>query len=184
VKLIAPIITALALARSLSAQEARIAPAGAPSRITMTSPTEPGTRLSVSGRVMGSDGRPVPDASLYVYQTDANGQYIPGQEGGSERPRLLGYLRSDSEGRYAFTTIKPGSYPNTRNPAHVHFEVTASGYETRIYEIVFEGDPFISTRFREQAAEPFGGVVVVSERATSSGLEVSHDIRVRVAAQR
>ena len=102
-----------------------------------------------------------------------------GSNGGSDRPRLLGYLRSDAQGRYSFATIKPGSYPNSRNPAHIHFEVSAPGHEPRVYEIVFEGDPHISDRFREQARQPYGGVVIVSERATGGRLEVTHDIRVR-----
>lgn len=61
---------------------------------------------------------------------------------------------------YAFTTIRPGSYPNSRNPGYVHFEVSATGAAPRVYEIVFEGDPFISPAFREQARAPFGGVAI------------------------
>ena len=168
------------LACTAEGQGPHEAPANAPSSITITDPAEPGTRMTVSGRVLGADDRPVAGASIYVYHTDAKGEYVRGSSGGSDRPRLYGYLRSDSQGRYSFTTIKPGSYPNSRNPGHVHFEVTAPGHQSRIYEIVFEGDPFISDQFRAQARLPFGGVAIVRPSVSSGeALEVSHDIRVR-----
>ena len=169
-----------ALAGGLAGQGPHQAPENAPARITIADSTEPGTRMTVSGRVVGSGDRPVPGASIYVYHTDAKGEYVRGSSGGSDRPRLFGYLRSDSQGRYSFVTIRPGSYPNSRNPGHVHFEVTAPGHQARIYEIVFEGDPYISDQFREQARQPFGGVVIVRPATAGGGaLEVSHDIRVR-----
>jgi protocatechuate 3,4-dioxygenase beta subunit len=164
------------------AQALHVAPADAPARITIADSAEPGTRLVVAGRVLGADGRPIAGASIYAYQTDANGEYQPGRPGaaGSDQPRLFGYLRSDAQGAYRFATIKPGSYPNSRNPAHIHFEVTAPEHDGRNYEIVFEGDPYISPQFRAQAREPFGGVVVVTARPTADGgLEVTHDIHLR-----
>ena len=114
----------------------------------------------------------------YVYQTDARGEYVPGGTGasGSDRPRLFGYLRSDARGEYSFSTIRPGSYPNSRNPGHIHFEVVADGHQPRIYEIVFEGDSLIPATFREQARSPYGGVAIVTIRA---GKDVTHDVLLR-----
>jgi protocatechuate 3,4-dioxygenase beta subunit len=165
----------------VAAQNVHQAPANAPAQVTIADAAEPGTRITVSGRVVGADDRPLANASLYVYHTDANGEYVPGASGGgSDRPRLFAYLRSDGEGRYSFATIRPGSYPNSRNPGHIHFEVVASGHDTRVYEIVFENDPFISESFRTQAQEPFGGVVIVTPSTAAGGaLEVAHDVRLR-----
>lgn len=169
------------LAGAVVGQTAHAAPDNAPSRITIADAAEPGAGLAVSGRVLGNDNRPVANASVYVYQTDARGEYVRGSNGGSDRPRLFGYFRTDDQGRYSFATIKPGSYPNSSNPAHIHFEVSAAEHESRVYEIVFEGDPYISDRFRAQARQPLGGVAIVSERRTPSGaIEVAHDIRIRV----
>lgn len=162
------------------AQTAHSAPEDAPSRLTIAAPAEPGTRLAVSGRVLDANSQPVAGASIYVYHTDNNGEYVRGSNGGNDRPRLYGYLRTDAQGRYSFATVRPGSYPNSRIPGHIHFEVTATGHAPRIYEIVFEGDSFISDQFREQARRPFGNVEIVAGRPTSSGsLEVAHDVRVR-----
>lgn len=171
----------LALVPALEAQ-VHEAPANAPGRAVITPESEPGTRLTVSGRVLGADERPLAGASIYVYQTDAEGKYIPGGTGsaGSDRPRLFGYLRSDARGEYSFSTIRPGSYPNSRNPGHIHFEVVADGHQPRIYEIVFEGDPLIPDAFRAQARSPYGGVAIVTIRAGRNGAqEVAHDIRLR-----
>jgi protocatechuate 3,4-dioxygenase beta subunit len=158
------------------------APPNAPARVMVAAESEPGTRITVSGRVIGVDNKPLAGASIYVYQTDARGEYIPGGTGaaGSDRPRLFGYLRSDAQGGYSFNTIRPGSYPNSRNPGHIHFEVVASGHAPRIYEIVFEGDALIPEAFREQARSPHGGVAIVTARtATNRALEVTHDIRMQ-----
>ena len=162
------------------AQDLKVAPADAPSRVTIARAPEPGTPLTVSGRVIDPDGEPVAGVSIYAYQTDAKGEYIPGRSGGSDNPRLFGYLRSDGEGRYAFVTIRPGSYPNSRNPAHIHFEIVAPDGRTRSYEIVFEGDPFISDQFKAMARELYGNVAMVTARSAANGeLEVVHDMRLR-----
>jgi len=164
------------------AQQFHLAPPDAPATITIADSAEPGSRLVVRGRVLDGDGRPVTGASIYAYHTDATGVYVPGGAGaaGNDRPRLYGYLRSDADGRYAFSTIKPGPYPAARIPAHVHFEVAAPGHADRTYEIVFADDPFLSSDFRARARDPLGAVAIVTGRPGAGGtLEVSHDIRLR-----
>jgi protocatechuate 3,4-dioxygenase beta subunit len=51
-------------------------------------------------------------------------------------------------GGWSFETVKPGSYPGSNVPAHIHFEVSAPGRSHRIFEIVFEGDPFVTAQMR------------------------------------
>jgi protocatechuate 3,4-dioxygenase, alpha subunit len=62
----------------------------------------PGTTgaVRVSGRILDGAGEPVPDAMVEVWQADADGRY------GSD----FGWGRSgcDAEGRFSFTTVKPG----------------------------------------------------------------------------
>ena len=56
------------------------APPDAPSSIVVAGPDEPGERPVVTGRVI--DGTtPVVGASVYVFHTDANGDYAPDLSG-------------------------------------------------------------------------------------------------------
>jgi len=139
----------------LSRDAARVAPKDAPSSAEVAPPSEPGERLEVKGVVYAADGRtPVASASVYVYQTDARGYYRPDDAMGNRDPRLMALLRTDAEGRYSYRTIRPGSYPGTRVPKHIHYEVTADGHGTRILEIVFEDDPFMTRQIRDDATRP------------------------------
>jgi len=140
---------------ALAREPSRLAPASAPSSGDVAPAGEPGDRLEVKGVVYAADGRtPVPSASLYVYQTDARGHYRPDDAMGNQNPRLMLLLRADAAGRYSFRTIRPGSYPGTRVPQHIHYEVAAPGHASRIFEIVFEQDPLVTAEIRRQAAEP------------------------------
>jgi len=139
-------------AASLVAQAVHEAPRDAPSVGRVAPEKEPGDALTVSGIVVGADGKPIAGASLYVFQTDREGYYGVKPVSDNRNPRLKLYLRSDAHGAWSFTTIKPGSYPNSRIPAHIHFEVAAPGRSPKIFEIVFEGDPFVTAEMRTNPA--------------------------------
>lgn len=125
--------------------------------MTIAARQEPGERLIVTGRVFGPDGvTALAGASVYVYHTDVKGYYSPGTND-NRNPRLRGYLRTDAQGRYEFSTIKPGPYPNSRVPAHIHYVVTAAGYSERVFEIVFEGDPLLDDNVRGETAREWSG---------------------------
>jgi protocatechuate 3,4-dioxygenase beta subunit len=152
---------------AIQAQSPHVAPADAPSTARVAPLREPGTPLAVSGVVAGADGAPIPGASIYVYQTDAEGYYGVKPESDNRRPRLKAFLRSDTRGAWSFDTIRPGSYPGSRVPAHIHFEVSAPGYASRVFEIVFEGDPFVTAEMRRNpgfSVRPVGQGGRVTER--------------------
>ena len=120
--------------------------AGLTSKATLVAAGEPGEPLVVSGRIFAPDGRtPAAGALLYVYHTDARGLYSEKDgQGGPPDPRIKGRMKTDADGRYEFRSIKPASYPGTRNPAHIHAQVSGAGFpEQWIHEFWFEGDPFI-----------------------------------------
>jgi protocatechuate 3,4-dioxygenase beta subunit len=148
---------ALALAVALTAltaaaQTVHEAPASAPSRGRIAPQGEPGQPLSVSGIVVGPDGAPVAGASLYIYQTDHEGYYGVKPASDNRNPRLKVFLRSDARGAWSFDTVKPGSYPNSKVPGHIHFEISAPGRTAKIFEIVFEGDPLVTPQMRSNPA--------------------------------
>jgi protocatechuate 3,4-dioxygenase alpha subunit len=72
----------------------------------------PGQRITIIGRILDADGQPVPDAVLEIWQADAEGRYQHPEASGSGRDasRFFGFGRvpTDGDGRFSFTTIKPG----------------------------------------------------------------------------
>ncbi|MGH7470168.1 MAG: hypothetical protein ACRENP_19655 [Longimicrobiales bacterium] len=133
-------------------QRSPMAPADAPSQLRIAARGEPGQALRITGLVVDADGAPVRNASLYVYQTDARGYYTTDAMNSDRQARIHGWLRADRNGRFEIATIRPGSYPSAQAPQHVHFVVNATGFTQRIFEIVFDDDPFVNERVRTEAA--------------------------------
>ena len=135
-----------------AAQAIHEAPAGAPSTGRLATQGEPGQPLRVSGVVVAADGTPLGGASLYIYQTDHEGYYGVKPASDNRNPRLKLFLRTGAKGEWSFETIKPGSYPNGRVPPHIHFEVSSPGRSAKVFEIVFEGDAFVTSEMRTNPA--------------------------------
>jgi protocatechuate 3,4-dioxygenase beta subunit len=108
------------------AQAQRPATLSTTGRIAPTS--EPGSPLIVRGRVLNVDGSPAAAAVVFAHQTDRGGLYDK-PENGPHSWRLRGWVKTDPDGRFTFETIRPGSYPNSNNPPHVHFTAFLPGGE-------------------------------------------------------
>ena len=152
VSLVAIAVLSAATVAPAVAQTVHEAPSSAASSGRVAPQGEPGQNLQVSGVVVGPDGAPVSGASLYIYQTDHEGYYGVKPASDNRNPRLKLFLRTDAKGSWTFETVKPGSYPNSRVPPHIHFEVSAPGRAPKIFEIVFEGDPFVTPEMRSNPA--------------------------------
>ena len=100
------------------AQQQRPATLAAAGRIAPAS--EPGSPLVVRGQLLNVDGSPAAGAVVFAYQTDRGGLYDR-RENGPHSWRLRGWVKTGADGRFTFETIRPGSYPNSNNPPHVHF---------------------------------------------------------------
>jgi protocatechuate 3,4-dioxygenase beta subunit len=113
-----------------------------------------GERIIVSGRVLGSDGRPVRSALIEIWQANAAGRYLHrvDQHPAPLDPNFTGGGRvlTDDEGRYRFITIKPGAYPwknhhNAWRPQHIHLSVFGSAFTERLVtQMYFPGDPLFA----------------------------------------
>jgi len=112
-----------------------------------------GQRIILTGRVLDSDGRPVPDTLVEIWQTNAGGRYRHSRE---HHPAPLdpnfdgiGRAITDAGGRYRFVTIAPGSYPwgnhyNAWRPAHIHFSLFGRAFTQRLVtQMYFPGDPLL-----------------------------------------
>lgn len=116
---------------------------GAPSRTALASELEPGDRLEITGVVLGPDcGAPLAGALLDVWQADAAGRY----DTLSADYRLRAIMMTDQDGRFGFTTVRPGNYPDANGirPAHIHFTVSHPGYSPVTTQMYFRGDPYLA----------------------------------------
>jgi len=119
-----------------------------------------GVPTLVSGRVLDLDGRPVAGALLDVWQTQTNGLY-DAQDEQPDALHMRGKFKSDAEGRYLIRTVLPVNYPipsdgpvgamlkatgrHPWRPAHIHFVVSADGYEPVTTHIFDRTDPYLAT---------------------------------------
>lgn len=115
----------------------------------------------VSGRVADADGRPIEGAVLDVWQTNGEGRYDVQQPAEQPPMNMRGKFVTGADGRYWFRTAKPVSYPvptdgpvgrmldatgrHAWRPAHIHFIVTADGFEPVVTHIFVRGDPYLES---------------------------------------
>jgi protocatechuate 3,4-dioxygenase, beta subunit len=158
-----------------------IAPDNLSWKAVVTSATEPGEPLVISGTIHQADGKPANGVVLFIYHTDATGYY--NEKDDASHPRLKGWMKTGADGRYEFRTIKPAPYPHRTTPAHVHAHVYASDYSERsIDDYWFEGDPFINAkelaRMKEMGATP---AIVALKRDGEGVLRGVRDITLKPA---
>ena len=112
-----------------------------------------------SGRVRTPAGTPIAGATLDLWSTDGEGWYDVQLEGKGTRAR--GKVKTDTQGRYAFWTVKPVSYPvptdgpvgtmllkmgrHPYRPAHTHMIVSAPGYKSVTTHVFVDGDPYLES---------------------------------------
>lgn len=101
-------------------------------------PGSPGA-IRLHGTVFDGAGAPVPDALLEIWQADADGA-VPSATGSLRRDGWTftgwGRTSTDDEGRYSFTTVKPGV---TQAGSAPFFAVTvfARGLLNRLFTRVY-----------------------------------------------
>lgn len=155
-------------------------------KVSLINKDEPGERLAVTGTVRNSADQPVAGALIYIFQTDTKGHYTRTRVMNEPNSRLFGFLKTDSAGQYEFDTIRPGGYPGApgregeqwRIPQHIHFQVTASGYQFRNFQMVFDDDPRMTHYWHEWARKGNNTVVKVN-RDVSGTQSVVCDITLR-----
>jgi protocatechuate 3,4-dioxygenase, beta subunit len=113
-----------------------------------------GQRIVFGGRVLDSDGRGVPRALIELWQANAAGRYMDAAapEFFPLDPNFTGCGRSltDDDGRYSFTTIRPGAYSAGPQflfrPAHIHLSIMGPGLASRLVsQMYFPDDPLQAT---------------------------------------
>jgi catechol 1,2-dioxygenase len=153
-----------------------------------------GAPCIVHGRVTDEDGNPIAGARVDVWQTNDDGFYDVQQPGVQPDMNMRGVFTTGVDGRYAFTTVKPLPYSiptdgpvgamlvamgrHAMRPAHIHYIVTAPGYETLVTHIFPEGDPYLDSDavfgVKESLIVPFEG--------DETGHRAEFDVRLKTMA--
>lgn len=120
-----------------------------------------GERCRFEGRILDLDGKPVEGARIDVWSDNADGFYSVQQPDAQPKWNNRGIFLTGPDGAYHFTGIKPVSYPIPEDgpvgamlkalgrhpwrPAHMHFLITAPGFEKLVTHTFVEGDPYLTS---------------------------------------
>jgi protocatechuate 3,4-dioxygenase beta subunit len=118
-----------------------------------------GEPVLVQGKVTNAKGQIIAGAKLEVWQTNDEGFYDVQQKGIQPENNLRGVFTADAKGHYNFLSAYPRYYPipydgtvgdmlkaldrNPNRPAHLHFMVTAPGYEKLVTHIFTPDCPWL-----------------------------------------
>jgi catechol 1,2-dioxygenase len=120
-----------------------------------------GQPLLVRGRVLDTEGNPVPGAILDVWQANEQGFYDVQQPEVQPRTNGRGLFTADADGAYWFRTIVPSHYPiptdgpagklltatnrHPYRPAHIHFIVTAPRHRLLTTHLFVAGSEYLES---------------------------------------
>lgn len=118
-----------------------------------------GTPTIVRGQITAPDGSPIAGAKVDVWQASSEGFYDVQMDHGEAD--LRGIFETDTEGKFWFKSIKPVAYPiphdgpvgrmlqatgrHPYRPAHIHYMISAPGYETLITHVFVSGDEYLES---------------------------------------
>ena len=154
--------------------------AGGGSAIRLCGPDEPGRKLVFHGRVLDYQGKPFAKAAVSAHQADIRGLYVP--KGAKSRvPRLRGVAVTGQDGRFRFSTIWPGAYPEGTQPAHIHVGVMGHEHHVRFVTFWFEGDPLLTEQRRRDSPKDPEVKIVKPVKGAGGIWQFEYDIRLEEA---
>lgn len=117
-------------------------------RVVGTDAPAKGRVIFVEGRVIDTNGTPVEDAVVDLWQANAAGRYRHSRDPNRRAPldpNFQGWaiVPSGKDGYFRFKTIYPGIYPagvDWFRPPHIHFKVHKPGYESLTTQMYFPGE--------------------------------------------
>jgi len=102
-----------------------------PKRRSILSAGAVGTRLTLTGRVLTTAGKPIPQALIDVWQADARGAYD------NAGYRFRGHQFTNAKGQYTLVSVVPGLYLGRTK--HIHVKVQAQNEPVLTTQLFFPG---------------------------------------------
>jgi hydroxyquinol 1,2-dioxygenase len=119
----------------------------------------PGEPCFIVGNVRNLQGKPVPGATLDIWQADGDGLYEAQRD--AEEPWMRGIFKAQADGSFVVQTVLPVPYSipmdgtvgevmrrteiSPMRPSHVHFMINAPGYGEVITHLFRKSCPYIET---------------------------------------
>jgi protocatechuate 3,4-dioxygenase beta subunit len=100
----------------------------------------------LTGRVLNADGSPVRNATIEIWQCDANAVYLHTADSRRKQNQQdrnfqgFGRFTTGSTGEYRFRTIKPVPYPGRPSP-HIHVKIRQGGRELLTTQLFIRNHP-------------------------------------------
>ncbi len=131
-----------------------------------------GQQVIVRGRIQDNQCQPIVGATVIIWQASETGRY--NHKGDAANPdfkdprdgkiikrkldpffQSWGQTETDANGEYEFKTIVPGFYPadlqgGWYRPPHIHFMVSATGFEQFVTQMYFRGDEIQDNDFVQE----------------------------------
>jgi catechol 1,2-dioxygenase len=149
--------------------------AGAPEGENIIPEGDSTPALIVQGFVMDGCETPLAGATIEIWNANAEGVYDT-----SDNYFFRGKLQTPADGTYKFRTIVPGRYLNGSiyRPSHIHFRITAPGYNELVSQIYFTEDPFIQDDPWASAAKAKERILTIQSSAAGDDI-VNFDIHLK-----
>ena len=139
-----------------------------------------GEKMTIAGRVLDGNGKPVPDAMLEIWQANSHGKYAHPEDCQNKplEPGFQGYGRIgvDENGGFQFATVKPGAVPGPDGKIqapHIAMSVFARGLLLRLVtRIYFPDEAANADDFVLNLVEPARrGTLIARKTAVAGALE-------------
>jgi hydroxyquinol 1,2-dioxygenase len=137
-------------------EEARDFPLGA-----QISRRSDGPALIVEGTIEDAHGNPIAGALVETWHADEHGFYDVQRDTGKSAIDMRARFHTDEKGRFWYRSIVPAAYPIPNDgpvgkmldaqgrhpfrPAHVHFKLSAPGFETIVTHVFIDGDTYLDS---------------------------------------
>jgi protocatechuate 3,4-dioxygenase, alpha subunit len=153
----------------------------------LVAPGVQGERITIEGQMLDSDGVPVPDGMVEIWQANAEGKYAHPDDAQKkpvdEKFRGFGRVLTDEEGRFRFTTIKPGAVPGPDGKLqapHIAVSVFARGLLVRLVtRIYFPNEAANSKDFVLNQVEPARRGTLIAQKIDGKSGALRWDIQLR-----